>query len=83
MRLVDRYVASYAVTILVSGLLLMIAGVRTIEVYYAVYLIEFLVAMELVASFRESLGRTLRPVVLAFLLGFAYIVLHRIFRILG
>jgi len=82
MRLVERYVLSYALAIVLSGLLLMAIGVREIEIYYAVYLIEFLVALELVASFRRSLGRNLRPIIIVFLLGFAYTVAQRIIQIL-
>jgi hypothetical protein len=82
MRLVDRYVLSYASAISLSGLFLMVVGVREIEIYYAVYLIEFLVALELVASFRRSLGRNLRPIIIVFLFGFAYTLVQRILQIL-
>jgi len=81
-RLVERYVLSYALAIVVSGLLLMVMGIREIEIYYAVYLIEFLVALELVASFRRSLERNLRPIIIVFLFGFAYTVAQRILQIL-
>jgi len=83
MRLVDRYVLSYALVIILSGLSLMVVGVREIEIYYAVYLIEFLVALELVASFRRSLGRNLHPIIIVFLFGFAYTVAQRIIQILS
>jgi hypothetical protein len=83
MRLVERYVLSYALVIVVSGLLLMVMGIREIEIYYAVYLIEFLVSLELVGSFRRSFGRDLRPIVMVFLLGFAYTVAQRILQILS
>jgi hypothetical protein len=83
MRLVERYVLSYALAIVVSGLLLMVVGVGEIEIYYAVYLIEFLVSLELVDSFRRSLGRDLRPIVMVFLLGFAYTIAQRILQILS
>ena len=83
MRLVERYVLSYALAIVVSGLLLMIIGIREIEIYYAVYLIEFLVSLELVASFRRSLGRNLRPIIIVFLFGFAYTIAQRILQILS
>jgi hypothetical protein len=83
MRLVERYVTFYGVAILVSGLLLMAIGVQGMEVYYAVYLIEFLVARELVVSFRRSLGKSLRPIILVFVFGFAYIVVQRILQILS
>jgi hypothetical protein len=83
MRLVERYVLSYALAIILSGLSLMVIGTREIEIYYAVYLIEFLVALELVASFRRSLGRNLRPIIIVFLFGFAYTVAQRILQILS
>ena len=82
MRLVERYVLSYALAIVLSGLFLMVIGVSELEIYYAVYLIEFLVSLELVASFRRSLGRDLRPIVIVFLFGFAYTVAQRILQIL-
>jgi uncharacterized membrane protein len=83
MRLVERYVLSYALAIVVSGLLLMVMGIREIEIYYVVYLIEFLVSLELVASFRRSLGRNLRPIIIVFLFGFAYTVAQRMLQILS
>lgn len=61
----------------------MAVGVQEMEIYYAVYVIEFLVAVELVASFRRSFEKQLRPVILAFVTGFIYIVLQRILQILG
>ena len=83
MRLVERYLLSYALAIVLSGLFLMAIGVGEIEIYYAVYLIEFLVVLELVASFRRSLGRDLRPIIIVFLFGFAYTVAQRILQILS
>jgi hypothetical protein len=83
MRLLEQYVMFYGIAILLSALLLMVAGVEQIEVYYAVYLIEFLVTVELVASLRRSLERNLRPVIVMFLLGFIYVVAQRILQILG
>jgi len=83
MRLVERYVLSYALAIILSGLFLMVVGVGEIEIYYAVYLIELLVSLELVGSFRRSLGRNLRPIIIVFLLGFAYTVAQRILQILS
>lgn len=83
MRLTEQYVMLYGIAILLSALLLMVAGVQEIELYYAVYLIEFLVTMELVGSFRRSLERNLRPVIMMFLLGFIYVVVQQIIQILG
>ena len=83
MRLADQYVILYGATILVSGILLMAIGVQEVEIYYAVYFIEFLAAVELVASFRRSLERNLRPVIVTFLLGFIYVVVQRVLQILA
>jgi len=83
MRLVERYMLSYALAIVLSGLLLMVIGVSELEIYYAVYLIEFLVSLELVASFRRSFWRDLTPIVIVFLFGFAYTVAQRILQILS
>jgi len=82
MRLIEKYIFAYALAILLSGLLLIGIGVQQIEIYYAVYLIEFLVATELIASFRKSLERNLRPLILVFLAGFLYTVIERIIQIL-
>ena len=82
-RLTEEFVFLYAVGILLSGLLLTAIGVQQIEIYYAVYLIEFLVATELVASLRQSLGINLRIFILVFLTGFVYVVIERIVQILG
>jgi hypothetical protein len=81
-RLAEKYVYAYASVILLSGLMLLGIGVQQIEIYYAVYLIEFLVATELVSSFRESMERNLRPLILVFLAGFLYTVIERIIQIL-
>jgi hypothetical protein len=77
-----KYTLFYAIAIILSGLLLMAVGVQQTEIYYAVYLIEFLVAVELVASFRHSLEKQLRPIILVFLFGFGFTVLQRILQIL-
>jgi hypothetical protein len=58
-------------------------GIQQIEVYYSVYLIEFLVAVEFVAPFRRTLEGHLGPIIIVFLLGFIYIVAERILQILG
>jgi len=83
MRLVERYVLFYGSAIVLSGLLLMVVGVRGIEIYYAVYLIEFLVALELFSSFRRSLGSNLRPIIIVFLFGFAFTIGQRILQVLS
>jgi hypothetical protein len=82
LRLIERYVLFYAVAVMLSGLLLMGIGVVQVEVYYAVYLIEFLVGLELVSSLRRTLTANLRPIVLVFLVGFLYTVAERIIEIL-
>lgn len=82
MTYVEKYIFFYSTSILLSGLILMYMDVKQIEVYYIVYLIEFLVAAELASSFRRSLGRDLRPIILVFLAGFFYILAERVLQIL-
>jgi hypothetical protein len=81
-RLAEQYVFFYGLAILLSGLVLMGIGVQQIEIYYAIYLIEFLVATELVASLRKSLDKNIRPFIIIFLAGFLYIVIERVIQIL-
>jgi len=82
-RLVERYVMFYAIAILLSGLFLMSVGVEQMEIFYAVYLIEFLVCANVVASFRRSLERNLRFIILMFLLGFVYSIAQRVLQLLS
>ena len=44
MKYVEKYIFFYGTSILLSGLSLMYMDVQQIEIYYTVYLIEFLVA---------------------------------------
>ena len=60
----------------------MAIGVEQVEVYYAVYLIEFLISVELGSSLRRSVAAQLHPIILVFLFGFFYIVAQRIIQIL-
>jgi hypothetical protein len=82
-RLFEKYTLFYAIAIILSGLALMAVGVQETEVYYAIYLIEFLIAVELAAPFRRSLEKQLRPIIAVFVLGFGYILLQRIIQILS
>ena len=81
-RLAENYVFFYGVAIILSGLVLMGIGVQQIEIYYTVYLIEFLVATELVASFRNSFGKNIWPFIIIFMAGFLYTVIERILETL-
>ena len=81
-ELVEDYVFFYGLSILLSGLLLMGIGVQQIEIYYAVYFIEFLIATQFVASLRTSLEKSLRPFIVIFLAGFLYTVIERLLQII-
>jgi hypothetical protein len=82
MRFDDKFIFVYGLVIIMSGLVMTLFGVRQIEAFYAVYLIEFLIAVELGASFRRSLVRNLRPTMLVLLAGFLYVLGERILGIL-
>jgi hypothetical protein len=83
MRLNEQYIMFYGIAIFLTALMLMAAGVEGIEIYYAVYLIEFLVTIQLLGPFRRSLESNLRPVIVMFLLGFFYVLAQRMIQILS
>ncbi len=61
----------------------MAGHVQEMEAYYAVYLIEIVVEIELVARSRRSLQQQLLPITIAFFLGFMYIVAQIIVQMLA
>jgi hypothetical protein len=78
----DRFILLYAAAVTLTALILSLLSVQALEIYYSVYLIEFLVLLELIGPFKKSMNTLLQPLVLAFLLGFAYIVIQRVLEIL-
>jgi hypothetical protein len=79
----DRFILTFAVAVFVTATLLSLLGVATLEVYYSLYLIEFLLLLELMGPYKRSLTAIMQPLAFAFLLGFVYIVAQRVLEILG
>ncbi len=78
-----RFILSYAVAVIVTATLLGGLNVQILEIYYSLYLIEFLVLVELIAPIKSSLTRRAGPVVIAFFIGFMFIVAQRVLLILA
>ncbi len=79
----NRFILSYSVAVFGTGILLGALNVQLLEVYYSLYLVEFLVLIELMASVKSSLTIRVQPLAIAFFLGFMYIVAQRILLILA
>jgi hypothetical protein len=78
----DRFITAYAVSVFAAAFFLSLLGVQALEIYYSLFLIEFLVLLELMGPFKRSLTTRMQPLVFAFLLGFGYIVAQRVLEIL-
>lgn len=79
----DRFIVMYAIAVFATAFFLSLLGVEGLEIYYSLYLIEFLVLLELIGPFKRSLIARMQLLVFAFLLGFAYIVAQKVLEILG
>ena len=79
----DRFVITYAVAVFATAFILGLFSVEALAIYYTLYLIEFLVLLELITPFKRSLTTRLLPIVLAFLFGFVYIVAQQVIEILS
>jgi hypothetical protein len=78
----DRFITAYAIIIFASAFIMDMIGVTRPEIYYSVYLVEFLVLLEVVGSYSRSMIASLKPVTVAFVLGFLYIIISEIILIL-
>lgn len=82
MRAIERCVLIYAAISLGTAILLGVLSVTQLEVFYLAFVIEFLVLLELLTSFRRSLARRMNAVAFGLFLGFIYIVILRVIEIL-
>ena len=78
----NRFILSYAVAVLATATILGALNVQVLEIYYSLYLVEFLALIELMASVKSSLTTRAQPLIIAFFLGFMFIVAQRILIIL-
>jgi hypothetical protein len=82
MILRERFILTYAITVLGTAVIFSSMKLFALEVHFAVYVIEFLVVLEFFASRTKSLSRVFAPVAITFFLGFLYIVANGVIRIL-
>lgn len=74
MLLHERFILAYAITVLGTAVAFSFIRLFALQVHFAVYAIEFLVALEFFGSRRKSLSRVLAPFAITFLMGFLYII---------
>jgi len=82
MQAIERCVLVYGAVTLGTAILLGALSVTQLEVFYSVFVIEFLVLLELLTSFRRSLARRMNAVAFGLFLGFIYVVFLRVIEIL-
>lgn len=82
MSFYNRYIITTAVLLLLTTVILVALGVASLEVYYTVYVLETLVVTELYSYFNARARRGLHVVSVALFLGFSFIVLVRVARII-
>jgi Ca2+/Na+ antiporter len=80
--MIEKCVLLYAAITLGTAILLGVLNVTQLEVLYSVFVIEFLVLLELLTSFKRSLARRMNVVAFGLFLGFIYIVIMRVIEIL-
>ena len=81
-RMIEKCVLFYAAITLGTAILLGAQSVTQLEVLYSVFVIEFLVLLELLTSFKRSLARRMNVVGFGLFLGFIYVVILRVIDIL-
>ena len=80
--MIEKCVLFYAGITLGTAILLGALSVTQLEILYLVFVIEFLVLLELLTPFRRSLARRMNAVAFGLFLGFIYIVIMRVIEIL-
>jgi len=81
-RATERCVLIYAAVTLGTSILLGALSVTQLEVFYLIFVIEFLVLLELMTSLRRTLAKRLNAVAFGLFLGFVYVVFLRVVEIL-
>ena len=81
-RMIERCVLLYATVTLGSAILLGVLGVTQLEIFYLIFVIEFLVLLELLTPFKRSLARRMSALAFGLFVGFVYMVALRVIEIL-
>jgi hypothetical protein len=81
-RFYNRYILTTSALLLLTTVVLVALRVAALEVYYTVYVLETLAVTELFSYFNAGARRGLHIINIALFLGFSFIVLSRVARIL-
>jgi hypothetical protein len=79
----ERFILSYAATVLASGVLLSFLQSYSLDIHFSVYVIEFLVLFEFLTHERKTMSQTLGPVAIALFLGLCYVIAQRALQLIG
>jgi hypothetical protein len=82
MMLRERFVLAYAAIVFVTAILVSASQLDRLDIHFSIYAIEFLLLVEFLAYNKRSFSRTLRPVTIALLIGFFYIVAQRVIEVI-
>ena len=70
----QRFILTYTVMVFGTAGIMSVLKVQQLEVYYSLYVIEFLVLLELFGTYKKIFSREWRPVAIALFLGFVYVI---------
>ena len=73
MKIYNRYVVTVAVVLLVTTLLLIIAGQAKLDLYFSIYVIEALIVTELFIYFSKKSRRALNIIGIILFGSFAFV----------
>ena len=73
MKIYNRYVITVAVVLLVTTLLLIIAGQALLDLYFSIYVIEALIVTELYIYFSKKSRRALNIISILLFGSFAFV----------
>ena len=82
MTLSQRFILTYAVMVFGTAGIMSVLKVQELDLYYSIYVLEFLLLLELLGAYRKTFSREWGPAAVALFLGFIYIVAWRVIQIL-
>ena len=82
MRMIEKCILFYAAITFGTVVLLGALSITQLEILYSVFVIEFLVLLQLLTSFKRSLARRMNAVAFGLFMGFIYVVALRVMEIL-
>jgi len=81
-RKIEKCVLSCATVTMGTTILLVTLGVKQLEAFYLIFIIEFLIILELLTPFKKIRGRKMNAIVIGLFCGFVYVVILRVIEIL-